>query len=238
MIGLTSYNSKYQVPNDIHMNNHFIPKENLKSQSHLENIEKWTNSLKMKLNTDKTKCMLFNFTRSKLFSTSLALQNAKIETVKEMKLLGTIISDVLKWNKNTKHLVKKAYARMELLRQIKNFTKCTNDKLQIYKTFIRNNVEQSCVVWGPSLSKKNEKDIERGQKIAVNLVLNKKYPYKEALSILNLPTLKSRRKMLIARFAEKCLTNSKTKDMFKTTRKTHSMTTRKGNKYRKQMQRL
>ena len=24
MIGLTSYNSKYQVPNDIHMNNHFI----------------------------------------------------------------------------------------------------------------------------------------------------------------------------------------------------------------------
>ena len=38
--------------------------------------------------------------------------------------------------------------------------------------------------------------------------------------------------MLMARFAEKCLMNSKTKDMLKTTRKTHSMTTRKGNKYR------
>ena len=53
---------------------------------------------------------------------------------------------------------------MELLRQIKNFTKCTNDKLQIYQKFIRNKVEQSCVVWGSSLSKKNEKDIERVQK--------------------------------------------------------------------------
>ena len=186
----------------------------------------------MKLNTDKTKCMIFNFTRSKQFSTRLTLRNANIKTVKEMKLLGTIISNDLKWNKNTKHLVKKAYARMELLRQIKNFTKCISDKLQIYKTFIRNNVEQSCVVWGSSLSKKNEKDIERVQKIAVNLILNKKHPYKEALSILNIPTLKSRRKMLTARFAEKCLTNNKTKDMFQTTRKTHNMTTRKGNKYR------
>ena len=58
-----------------------------------------------------------------------------------MKLLGTIISDDLKWNKNTNFLVKKAYARMELLRRIKNFTKSTSDKLQIYKTFIKNNVQ-------------------------------------------------------------------------------------------------
>ena len=177
MIGLTSYNTKFQVPNDIHMSNNFIPKENLKSQSHLNKIEEWTDRQKMKLNTDKTKCMIFNFTRSKQFSTRLTLKNTQLETVKEMKLLGTIITDDLKWNKNTTFLVKKAYARMELLRRIKNFTKSTNDKLQIYKTFIRNQVEQFCVVWGSNISKKNERDIERGQKIAVNLILNKKHVY-------------------------------------------------------------
>ena len=91
-----------------------------------------------------------------------------------MKLLGTIISDDVKWNKNTSYLVKKAYSRMELLRRIKYFTKSTTDKLQIYKKFIRNNFEQSCVVWGSSISKKKNKDIKRVQKVAVNLILNQK----------------------------------------------------------------
>ena len=121
---------------------------------------------------------------------------------------------------------------MELLRRIKNFTKSTNDKLKIYKTFIRNQVEQSCVVWGSNLSKKNERDIERVQKVAVSLILNNKHSYQEALELLNLTTLKERRKLLSARFAEKCLTNGKTKDMFQIIKKKHMMITRKGKKYK------
>lgn len=77
----------------------------------------------MKLNTDKTKCMVFNFTRNKQFSTRLRMQDSQLETVVEMKLLGTIITNDLKWNKNTNFLIKKAYARMEILRKIKSFTK-------------------------------------------------------------------------------------------------------------------
>ena len=50
--------------------------------------------------------------------------------------------------------------------------------------------------------------------MAVNFILNEKYPYKEALELLNLPTLKERRIMLSARFAEKCLENKKTQNMF------------------------
>ena len=42
--------------------------------------------------------------------------------------------------------------------------------------------------------------------------------------------VKTRRKLLIAKL-EKCLANSKTKNMFKTIKKKHAMTTRKGNKY-------
>ena len=231
MAGLASHNVKSQVPNDILMNNLFIPKENLKSQSYLNQIERWTEDQKMKLNTDKTKCMIFNFTKSKQFSTRLTLKNTQLETVKEMKLLGTIISDDLKWNKNTSNLVKKAYSRMELLRQIKCFTKSTADKLHIYKTYIRNNLEQSCVVWGSSISKQNDKDIERVQKIAVNLILNKKHSYKEALELLNIPTLRERRKILSARFAEKCLGNKKTKHMFQITKKKHTMKTRSQRKF-------
>ena len=74
--------------------------------------------MKMELNEEKTKCMAFNFTKKKQFSTRLTLNGKNIETFKDIKLLGTIITDTLKWGKNTKFLVKRAYARMELMRQM------------------------------------------------------------------------------------------------------------------------
>ena len=152
MVGMASHNVKNQVPNDINSNNQIIPPENLKSQVHLNEIQNWTEKQKMELNTEKTKCMVFNFTKTKQFSTRMTLKNSKIETVKEIKLLGTIVTDTLKWNKNTKFLVKRAYARMELLRKTSTFTKSIQDKLHIYKVYIRSVEEQSCVVWHSNLS--------------------------------------------------------------------------------------
>ena len=105
-------------------------------------------------NEDKTKSMVFNFTKKKQFTSRLKLNGKTLETVKEMKLLGTIVTNTLKLDKNTKFLVKRAYARMELLRQISKFTKSVKDKMQIYKTYIRSVVEQSSVVWSSSLTQK------------------------------------------------------------------------------------
>ena len=59
----------------------------------------------------KTKTMIFNFSRKKQFSTRLMLKDKIVETVKDTKLLGTIICDNLKWNKNTRSLVKRAQNR-------------------------------------------------------------------------------------------------------------------------------
>ena len=46
-----------------------IQNENLKSQEHLDNIQKWTNDKKMLLNTQKTKNMIFNFSKDNQFTT-------------------------------------------------------------------------------------------------------------------------------------------------------------------------
>ena len=130
---------------------------------------------------DKTKCMSFNFTKTKQFSTRLTINGRITETVKDIKLLGTVITDNLKWDKNTKYLIKKAYIRMELLRKMTNFTKSKEDKLHIYKTYIRSVIEQSCVVWNTSLSKQNERELERVQKVSVKLILGKYESYSQAL---------------------------------------------------------
>ena len=232
LIGMASHNNKSQVPNDIMMNNQIIPSQNSKSQTYLDNISEWTRNQKMIINEDKTKCMSFNFTKTKQFSTRLTINGSIIETVKDIKLLGTIITDNLKWDKNTKFLIKKAYSRMELLRKMTHFTKSKEDKLHIYKTYIRSVIEQSCVVWNTRLSKKNERELERVQKVSVKLILGKYESYSQSLKELNIETLKERRDILCARFAEKCVKNDLTKPMFETNKTDHSMKLRNTEKYK------
>ena len=88
------------MPSDIHESGLYIDPKNLQSQSYLDQIQQWTNNQKMILNQKKTKAMVFNFTDNYQFSTRLKLKEENIEIVKETKLLGTIMTDDLKWDKN------------------------------------------------------------------------------------------------------------------------------------------
>ena len=72
--------------------------------------------------------------------------------VKETRLLGTIITDQITWDRNTEDLTRKAYKRMQLLNSAASFTSKRNDLKNIYLTFIRSIVEQSAVVWHSSLT--------------------------------------------------------------------------------------
>ena len=63
--------------------------------------------------------MIFIFTKEKQFTVNMMLNGKNIEVVKETKLLGTILTNDLKWNRNTEELIKRANKRMVLLRKIK-----------------------------------------------------------------------------------------------------------------------
>ena len=76
----------------------------------------------MILNQKKTKVMIFNFTDNYKFTAKLELNGEMLDVVKEAKLLGVIITDDLKWDRNTDYIVKKANMRMELLRKVANFS--------------------------------------------------------------------------------------------------------------------
>ena len=113
------------------MHNQFIPADNLKSQNYLNTIKEWSDNQKMILNQKKTKSMIFNFTDNFQFNTRLSLNNENIEIVDNTKLLGVIVSNDLKWKKNTEYLVKKANNRLVLLRKVASFSKYRED-LKIY----------------------------------------------------------------------------------------------------------
>ena len=111
--GLSSYNAKLHIPSDISTNDHFLPPENFKMQSHLDTINKWTESQKMLLNKSKTKYLIVNFCSTMQFQTRLTLKNSLLEQVNEVRLLGVILSDLLKWHSNADPPIKNAFKRMQ-----------------------------------------------------------------------------------------------------------------------------
>ena len=155
-------------------------------------------------------------------STRIALNGKTIETVKEFKLSGTIITDDLKWGKKKQFLVKRAYARMELLRQM---SKSVKDKVHIYKTYIRSVLKQSSVVWNFNLTKKNEKELKCVQKVAVSIITRKRNSKTENLKEVGRRTRNPKRKEINfkCKISHFFLGNKKTESMFEKHITNHNM---------------
>ena len=74
-IGISSYNCKLHIPSDIATTNNFIHPANLKSQDYMNQIVQWTETKKMKLNTDKSKYMIVNFATKYQANTRLKMED-------------------------------------------------------------------------------------------------------------------------------------------------------------------
>ena len=207
----------------------------LKSQEWLDNINLWTKNHKMLLNETKSKTMIFNYTNNHQFTTRLSVNDQNIEVVESTKLLGTIISNDLKWDLNTNQIVKKANARMQLLHKALNFGAPLRDMKDIYVLFIRSLLEQSCQTWHSSLTQENIDDLERVQKSACKVMIKDNYKnYAEALNVLEMDNLSNRREQLCLQHAQKCTKHPKLQHLFPLNEKNHQMETRDAEKFKVQ----
>ena len=163
------------------------------------------------------------------------MNSIPIEVINSTKLLGTIISSDLKWDLNTASIVKKANARMELLRKVASFGTNPEELKNIYILFIRSLLEQSATVWHSSITEDNKEDLERVKKTALRIILGDGYiSYEKALNKLDIEKLDERRENLCLRFALKSSKNPKCKSMFPINEKDHTMKTRKNEKFKVQ----
>ena len=226
-VGLASFNLKSQVPSNVHTHNQIINPTNLRSQKWLNEISDLTKNQKMMINVEKTKTMIFNFTEKYQFGTKLEIEGTPIEVIDSTQLLGTLITKDLRWDQNTAHIVRKANAKMELLRRVASFGASVDDLKNIYVLFIRSQLEQSAVVWHSSLTDMNKNDLERIQKSAFKIILGDKYrSYRKSLQELELDTLEQRRENLCLNFALKAIENEKTKHLFPLRNTENKMKTR------------
>ena len=173
---------------------------------YMNDIERWTKEKKMKVNEKKTKNLIFNFSKNYQFSTDVKLKGESIETINSIKLLGTTITSDLRWNENTKLIIKNSNKRMQFLHRAAKFTNNVKDLKQIYMLQIRSKLEQSAVVWHSSLTRKNISDLERVQKSALKLILKERYvSYKNTLNVIGIDSLEQRREKLCLKFAKACV---------------------------------
>ena len=231
-VGISSYNIKQHVASDIPVGNGFIESSNLNTQSYIDSICQWTTEKRMKLNFKKSNIMIFNPSRKYNFTTRIKMDDNILPVINKTKLLGTIITDDLKWNDNVELLTKRANQRLQLLRKCSEYTNSIDDLKTIYISYIRSILEQSSVVWGSSITEENKLDLERVQKNSCRIILGEKYvDYEHALKELFLDTLEERRKQIAIRFAENCKVNEKTQKLFPLRKKIHKFKTRKQERF-------
>jgi hypothetical protein len=182
-----------------------LPPENNLLQYYLDDTEKFTLENRMKINPKKSQVILFNKSRNWDFPPEVSFADGNnLEYVSELKLVGVVISDDLRWGKNTQYICKKASQRLWTLRRMKMLSLDEEIILDTYTKEIRSILELAVPVWHSWLAAKQTRDIERVQKTALMIILGTNYfDYEVACTLMGVEPLASRSETLCLKFAEK-----------------------------------
>ena len=186
---------------------HVLGDEHNILQSYLEDFESFTISNKIKINKNKTKVMKFTRSRKLDFPLEVSFSdNMKLEFLTEVKLLGVMITSNLSWQSNTDYICEKAMKKMWLLRSMKKSGLSYKELLDAYCKEVRSILELAVPVWHSGLSKKQQSQIERVQKVALVIILGENYSsYDVACTLAEMEPLGSRREGMGLKFIKKIL---------------------------------
>ena len=202
---VNEYDFLNHIPNDLGVDESYVPPESLMTQKHLDSIAEWSKKNKMAINESKTKYMVFSRSNKEM-ATRLAVNGKTIERIEETKLVGVWLSTWLDWEKNTKEVCKKAFSRMPLISKLKYVGVPLCDLIQIYTLYIRCILEYCSVVWHSTLTVQQAHDIERVQRVALKIILGENYgSYENALRLTGLEKLSDRREAKCLEFGLKSL---------------------------------
>ena len=82
----------------------------------------------------------------------IELEGNDIELVEKMKILWVVLSSDMKFKRNTKYLMKRAYSRISILKRLYNLGASHSQMLDIYRKQIRSALELAVPAWHPHLA--------------------------------------------------------------------------------------
>ncbi len=165
-------------------------------QDQADRFNEWATVNNMKINGSKSNLMLIDLKKTKTQVNDVKIGSDSVPFVKEMNLLGVVISSNLQWKENTKYIVSRASKRIFAVIKLKSFKASLPDLKQYYCSFIRPVVEYASTVWNTSLTRSEVITIEKVQKRFCKIVLGQDYiNYELVLNHLDLQSLEERRKI-------------------------------------------
>jgi hypothetical protein len=180
---------------------HVLPEQNNLLQFYIRDAEQFVSENLMVLNKYKTKVMSFTKSRKWDFPTEVSFSDrTPLECIPDTRLVGVVISQDLKWFKNTAYICEKARGKLWILRRM---LKVNLDGYQLFDVYTKE-MEMAVPVWHSGLSKKQTADIESIQKLAMKIILQENYSgYAFACEKFGTQTLEERRIKLCYKFATK-----------------------------------
>ena len=186
---------------------HILPPQNNLLQYYIRDTEQFVADNKLKINKQKTKVISFTKARKWDFPPELTFSDGtQIDYISDTKLVGVIVSEDLRWNKNTLYICQKARLKLWILRRMVKLDLDTDTLFDVYTKEMRSILELAVPVWHSGLTKQQAEDIERIQKIAFKIILGGKYVnFQLACKMLSAQTLEMRRIKLCLKFGKKNL---------------------------------
>ena len=141
--------------------------DNTQIQESVDMVGIWTNQNDMRLNSEKCKEMIIDFSRNYSLTSgirSVTIGEQVLERVEHGKMLGVTISNNLTWSKHVDNIVSKAGKLVYMLYQLKRAGISQLDLVNMYVSVIRRVLEYACPVWSTHLPKYLSDAIEMIQK--------------------------------------------------------------------------
>ena len=185
-------------------------------QVQLKELGEYAQNHQMKVNSNKSKVILFNSARKYDFFPNLGFENEdNLEVVEELKLLGVVLTSNLSWQAQTDYMCQRAYSRTWMIRRLKPLGASQEELIEVYATQIRCILEFAVAVWNAGLTKAQVNQLERVQKCVLAVILDQNYKnYDHALQVVGLKSLSERRRCLCLKFASKALKHEKFSNWF------------------------
>ena len=162
--------------------------------------------------------MKFNFHKSLDFPPIYNFEDGpSLHIVNQTKILGLMLSDSLNWSAQVEYMLTRASKKIWLLRKMKILKLNTEILVDFYCKEIRAILEYGVAIWNSGLTQKMSGQIERIQKICINIILCDsigRVSYEVGCTLLNLEPLVYRRHDLCVRFIQKASINPKHSDLF------------------------
>ena len=106
-------------------------------QSSLNSLINWCDSMKIKINPNKTHYLIFKNPSKKESSLELNIKGITIQKTQSIKFLGIIPTPNLKWNEHCKDLIRRANSRLFQLWKLSNLNGNEESLILVYKSWIR-----------------------------------------------------------------------------------------------------